>query len=159
MAIDSGPLTAVTYGGNRTDIAGAFPGFSNRGQCGRGVLPGHRDAQQRHHQIGWYVVDNCGRADGIGSRFFTVLNGGSAIVPTDRRVTPAAEATTVPSVEWNPVRVQRRDQTWHWSYPNAGGTRIVGVEQGERIEVQLPALEDATYAGARLDARRRSVWR
>jgi hypothetical protein len=25
------------------------------------------------HQIGWYVVDSCGRADGIGSRFFAVL--------------------------------------------------------------------------------------
>jgi integrase/recombinase XerD len=29
VSIDSGPLTPVTYGGARTDIAGSFPGFSN----------------------------------------------------------------------------------------------------------------------------------
>jgi hypothetical protein len=28
------------------------------------------------HTIGWLVYDNAGRGDGIGSRFFTVLNSG-----------------------------------------------------------------------------------
>jgi hypothetical protein len=30
------------------------------------------------HQIGWLVTDGCGRAEGVGSRFFSVLNGASA---------------------------------------------------------------------------------
>jgi hypothetical protein len=37
MAIDSGPLTPVIYGGARPDIASAFPGFSN-GASGGGAF-------------------------------------------------------------------------------------------------------------------------
>lgn len=38
VSIDSGPLLAVTYGGVRTDIASAFPGFSNGAGAGGGFL-------------------------------------------------------------------------------------------------------------------------
>ena len=34
VSIDSGPLQPVDYGDNRTDIAGAFPGFSNSNAAG-----------------------------------------------------------------------------------------------------------------------------
>ena len=35
------------------------------------------------HQIGWLVTDNCGRADGIGSRFFSVQNAAVTAVRTN----------------------------------------------------------------------------
>jgi hypothetical protein len=73
-AIDSGPLQTVDYGDNRQDIAAAFPGFSNGTSGGGHYLVDTATLTSGPHQIGWYVVDNCGRADGIGSRFFTVLN-------------------------------------------------------------------------------------
>ena len=37
------------------------------------------------HTIVWAVTDDQGRADGIGSRFFNVLNGGSSLTAADRR--------------------------------------------------------------------------
>jgi hypothetical protein len=72
MSIDSGTLTPVTYGGARTDIAQAFPGFSNGGSAGGAYYIDVASLANGSHSIGWYVVDNCGRAEGIGSRFFTV---------------------------------------------------------------------------------------
>jgi hypothetical protein len=74
VAIDSGPLVAVDYGDQRTDIASVFPGFSNGNDGGGHFLIDTATLANGVHQIGWYVVDSCGRADGIGSRFFSVLN-------------------------------------------------------------------------------------
>jgi hypothetical protein len=76
VAIDSGPLVAVGCGDSRSDIASSFPGFSNGSSGGGGhYLLDTTALANGSHQIGWYVVGNCGRADGIGSRFFTILNG------------------------------------------------------------------------------------
>ena len=72
MAIDSGPLTPVIYGGARPDIAGAFSGFSNGSNGGGAYYLDLSTLTNGVHSIGWFVIDNCGRADGIGSRFFTV---------------------------------------------------------------------------------------
>jgi len=78
MAIDSGPLVAVNYGDLRTDIAASFPGFSNGTGAGGAYFIDIAPLASGTHSIGWFVVDSCGRADGIGSRFFTV---GVPIVP------------------------------------------------------------------------------
>jgi hypothetical protein len=72
MAIDSGPLIPVTYGGARTDIASAFPGFSNGSGGGGAYYLDVSTLANGTHAIGWFVVDSCGRAEGIGSRFFTI---------------------------------------------------------------------------------------
>jgi hypothetical protein len=39
------------------------------------------------------VTDNVGHVDGIGSRFFTVFNGGGTAAPADEHAAPAALAT------------------------------------------------------------------
>ena len=81
VAIDSGPLIPVTYGGVRTDIAGYFPGFSNAAASGGAYYIDITTLGNGTHQIGWFVVDNCGRADGIGSRFFTVAKSSLTATP------------------------------------------------------------------------------
>jgi hypothetical protein len=62
----------VTSGGARSDIAGFFRGFSNGGNAGGAYYLDLATITNGVHSIGWYVVDSCGRADGIGSRFFRV---------------------------------------------------------------------------------------
>jgi hypothetical protein len=74
VSIDSGPLVPVTYGDARTDIGSYFNGFSNGANAGGHFLIDTTALANGVHLIGWYAVDNCGRADGIGSRFFTVVN-------------------------------------------------------------------------------------
>ncbi len=75
VSIDSGPLQPVNFGANRTDIAAAFPGFSNTDTAGGSFLFDTTALANGVHTISWLITDDCGRADGVGSRFFTVQNG------------------------------------------------------------------------------------
>ncbi|MCX6545020.1 MAG: Ig domain-containing protein [Acidobacteria bacterium] len=78
MAIDSGPYVTAQYGAARSDIAAAFPGSTNAGNAGGAYYIDTSKLSNGLHQIGWVVTDSCGRQDGIGSRFFTVMNGAGA---------------------------------------------------------------------------------
>ena len=51
------------------------------------------------------------------------------------------------TVDWGPIRMQRSDGMSQSSYPNSEGLRIVQIDQGERVEIQLPVREGATYEG------------
>lgn len=160
-AINSGTLQPVTYGSNRPDIAAAFPGFTD-GNNGGGVVGIDTTALPNgSHQIGWYVVDSCGRADGIGSRFFSILNSGSSAVPASTAADAARAAVTAPvrptlaSVELSPVRVERHDRDWEVTDANSEGVHVVPVEEGERIEIELPRWTNVTYEGARISERGR----
>ena len=75
MHIDSGAAHVVNYGDLRTDIAASFAGFSNGNNSGGASYLDTTTLSNGVHQLGWLVYDNCGRGDGIGSRFFNVLNG------------------------------------------------------------------------------------
>ena len=154
MSIDSGSLTAVSYGDPRADIAAAFPGFTNGSNAGGAFFLNTTTLSNGTHQIGWYVVDSCGRAEGVGSRFFDVLNSGTGTIPSDQagqEAARAAEAVQGPaqaSVETEPARVRRHDGEVQTAAANSHGVRIVAVSVGERIEIELPRLENAAYSGA-----------
>ena len=77
VSIDSGPLQPVVFGDVRTDIAGAFAGFSNSAAAGGHFIFDWTALTNGIHTIGWLITDDCNRADGVGSRFFTVQNGGA----------------------------------------------------------------------------------
>jgi len=147
VRIDSRPLTAVSYGDLRPDIAAAFPGFSNGAGAGGAFHVDLSTLTNGTHQIGWFVTDNCGRAEGIGSRFFSVING-NVTVPTADAASPD-KATTIASdvrIDREPVEVRRGGETTV-VYPNPSGARVVAIGQSEHIEVQLPSVLGATYTG------------
>jgi sugar lactone lactonase YvrE len=75
MSVDSAPLVTVDYGAFRDDVAAAFPGLTNSSAAGGSYFLDTTQLTNGMHQIGWFVTDSCGRQDGVGSRFFTVLNG------------------------------------------------------------------------------------
>ena len=79
VSIDSGPLQPVVYGDARTDIAGAFPGFSNTAAAGGHFIFDWSTLTNGAHTIGWLITDDCNRADGVGSRFFNVTTGTSLV--------------------------------------------------------------------------------
>jgi len=144
VSIDSGPLQPVSYGDARADIAAAFPGFSNGGGAGGAYYINIATLSNGSHQIGWYVVDSCGRAEGIGSRFFSVLVGSSTVPLSARPTTMAADA--VRQVIDAPVIV-RRDLESVPVEATADGDHLVTIRQDERIEVELPATGGAPYVG------------
>ncbi len=145
MSIDSGPLTPVSYGDTRPDIAAAFPGFSNGAGAGGAYHINLATLATGTHQIGWYVVDNCNRAEGIGSRFFNVLQGSAALPEASAVVTAPRPATNVVGDSAAPIDVRRGLDTTVVT-PNPAGTRVVAIAQSERVEVQLPPSAEP-YAG------------
>ncbi len=152
VSIDSGPLQPVNYGDLRPDIAGAFPGFTNGSSAGGAYYIDSTTLSNGTHSIGWFVTDSCGRADGIGSRFFDVLNGSSpTAVPSAIESAPASRGAAIRidadrSALGDPVSV-RRDVGDALVFPNPSGDRIVAINERERIEMRLPLAGDATYAG------------
>lgn len=130
-SIDSGPLVPVTYGDRRSDIASSFAGFTDASAAGGHYLLDTTNLADGVHQIGWLVTDSCGRADGIGSRFFNVANGGSgALTASDSRITRT-------SVDHR-LRVLRNDVVYSPALSTTG-VAVVPLEQGQRVEVQLPS--------------------
>ena len=156
MAVDSGALVPVTFGAARTDIASAFAGFTNATKAGGAVSLDTSTLAPGTHQIGWYVVDSCGRADGIGSRFFNVATAGSALTASAASSLAASTASGSEAslVDTASVDVSVNGNEWHSLEPAGGGTRVVELHESDRLDLQLPssASTGAMYAGYQLIA-------
>jgi hypothetical protein len=144
VAIDSGPLMPVSYGDLRPDIAAAFPGFTNTNGASGAYYLDTTTLTNGTHQIGWFVTDNCGRSEGIGSRFFTVLNGSSTVPLAARPTTTAADAAR--AIIDQPVVVRRALEAVPVE-ATADGNHLVTIRRDERIEVELPSTSGASYVG------------
>ena len=76
--VDGVDLGNVVYNNYREDIATMFPGYNNSGGA---VGYFHLDTtgyENGVHTIAWGVTDNAGNADGLGSRYFNILNVGAS---------------------------------------------------------------------------------
>jgi len=91
--VDGLPLGHPTYNNYRADIAALFPGYANsNGAVGYYYL-NTTGYENKVHTIAWSVADSVGAVDGIGSRYFQIVNAGSgsATGGTDAKVFGAAE--------------------------------------------------------------------
>ena len=76
--IDGVPVGHPTYNQFRSDIATLFPGRNNTGGAVGFLTLDTTTLANGVHTIAWGVTDNAGNAEGIGSRYFTVLNGAAS---------------------------------------------------------------------------------
>jgi hypothetical protein len=143
VSIDSGPLQPVAYGDNRIDIAGLFPGFSNSDAAGGHYIFDWSTLTNGAHTIAWLITDNCGRADGVGSRYFNVTGGTNLTAATIAAVsavtapqTESTEAITVARGYGELPEIIRAD--------DAGG-RTIEIAQGVRLEIRLPRGFESAY--------------
>jgi len=67
-------LGTVTYDNYREDIATIFPGYNNSNGAVGLIYLDSTAYENGVHTIGWFVQDDAGNADGIGSRFFRIEN-------------------------------------------------------------------------------------
>jgi hypothetical protein len=72
--IDGVVVGHPTYGFDRADIAALFPGYANTNSAVGYFTIDTRTLSNGVHTIAWVVRDSLGRAQGIGSRYFTVQN-------------------------------------------------------------------------------------
>ena len=96
VMVDGQVLGHPVYNQFRSDIASAFPGRANSGGAVGYFVLDTTKLGNGVHTIQWVVFDNAGHGDGIGSRFFNVLNsgvGGVAALEVDTQSTfPSASA-------------------------------------------------------------------
>ena len=152
IPIDGSTITVIldgvavghpAYNQFRSDIATLFPGLANSNGAVGFFFIDTTTLQNKVHTISWNVFDNGSRGDGIGSRYFSVLNanGGGVAAPEDP---PTADSLA------GPVRLRSGYD------PNApqqalasdnGGGYSIEMEQLGRIELSLGASKGYQVVG------------
>jgi hypothetical protein len=128
----------------RPDIASGFPGFSNSAAAGGHFIFDWATLKNGPHTIAWLITDDCGRADGVGSRFFNVTTGTNLIaapVPAD------ASAMRVAEVESDAAITVARGygELPEVLDPAVTGPRVIELKPGERIELRTPRGFETAY--------------
>jgi hypothetical protein len=128
VVVDGVTLGHPTYNQYRVDIATAFPGLANsNGAIGFFYIDTTKFANGLH-TISWVVYDNAARGDGIGSRYFNVLNNVGTAAPQDPEPVAAIGNTyRGPLLNDEPMRQVKA----------ADGTVSVTVEELGRIELPV----------------------
>jgi hypothetical protein len=145
VVIDGAFVAGVPSVAAREDITAFFPTF-DASQAGRGLFIDTTAFADGVHTIAWLAIDSTGQAEGIGSRYFRVANGGAgAVVAAARaaaRPVPGASAAAVDEAvqAMSPILVRRGfdpaapfDVVYGSSDPYA-----VDFEELDRIEVRIP---------------------
>ena len=136
VTVDGQVVGHPVYNQYRGDIATSFPAYANsNGAVGYFYLD-TTTLTNGVHNIGWLVHDNAGRTNGLGSRYFTVLNSGAGAAA-------APQAAALPGVTGG-VRLRRGydlNTAPQLLTPETDGTLLVEVEELGRIELQVGATE------------------
>jgi len=150
--VDGVNLGHPVYNLHRQDVADFFPSYNNSGGAG-----GYYDIDTTAytnavHTIQWTASDNGGNADGIGSRYFTIQNAGSAPVRTEARLTRTSQLASVPAVFAFPARFRRGSDPRgepDVQYPDWRGLTEIGIREVERLEVHLDDADSVSgrYSG------------
>jgi hypothetical protein len=143
VSIDSGPLQPVVYGTARSDVAGTFQGMSNSSAAGGHFIFDWSTLTNGPHTIGWLVTDDCGRSEGIGSRFFNVTSGTTAGSQTAQARALEAPGGMLGAIgrereSAEPVLVRRGDGELEQQVSAESGVRLVDVQPGQRMQIRLP---------------------
>jgi hypothetical protein len=83
VMIDGVSVGHPTYNQFRSDIGNLFPGYANSGGAVGFFHINTTTLANGVHTISWNVYDNLGRGEGLGSRYFNVLNTGSVAAPQE----------------------------------------------------------------------------
>jgi hypothetical protein len=143
------------YNQYRVDVSTAFPGLNNTGSLGAGGPVGafYLDTTKYAngvHTIYWIATDDGGQADGIGSRYFNIVNTGttaneikavgSTIVPDFAAAVPKMDSIARFLVSFDPVSVKRGfdlSAPAEMLEPNRYGVILTEMREVERLELDL----------------------
>jgi hypothetical protein len=146
--VDGIPLAGhPSYDHYRSDIAGLFPGYLNSaGAVGYSILD-TTAFSDGVHTLAWSVLDEAGRADGIGSRYFIIENGGSspngpanASGGQSGLAPEAVDLQTIPREFASPIRVRTGFDPRTFPeilYPDPDGILRLTLKELDRLELDL----------------------
>jgi hypothetical protein len=140
VLVDGVGLGHPAYNNYRADIANDFPGLANsNGAIGFFYLDTTRLANGLH-TISWVVYDNGARGDGIGSRYFNVLNSGLGGTNTPADSQPVV---SMEEAHWTP----RVNQQLAPRLSEHEGVIALEVDELSHIELPLGATWGYLLAG------------
>jgi uncharacterized delta-60 repeat protein len=158
VLVDGASLGTVDYNHERPDIEALFPDFQNtagpNGAVGFRMIDTTR-LTNGLHTISWTVTDNGGEIEGIGSRFFTVVNGTGAVaaaveLAASSRVRATAEIIGAAPRDDGPVLARRGwdlEGPWRWYGVGGAGRAVIRGEEIDRFELALGEQAGAYYTG------------
>jgi hypothetical protein len=149
--VDGVPLGHPVYNEKRPDVAALFPTYNNSAGAGGHFYLDTTKYPNGVHTIAWSVKDDAGNTDGIGSRYFTIQNTGTAsldqesqtvfTVFNDQGSVFDVDISQIPMDYYQPVQV-KKGYNWDMDpqilYPDDSGNITVEINQLERIAVYLP---------------------
>jgi len=137
--VDGVTLGHPTYNQFRGDVATEFPGFANSNGAIGFLYIDTTKLTNGLHAISWNVWDNEVRGNGVGSRFFTVLNvaGQATASPAAPSAAEASPPTASELVESSPTGASA--QFARRLAPIADDLLSIQVEEMDLIQVPLGA--------------------
>jgi hypothetical protein len=137
VAVDGTTLGTVSYNHPRDDIAAIFPGYRNtEGPVGFRMID-TTALSNGLHTIVWTATDSLGFTGGIGSRFFRIANGPSALTMAAEVAPPRLEDLPIDRTSIVGRRGWSHDAAIRsYAVGNAGRT-IVRGEEIDRFELWL----------------------
>ena len=145
VLVDGAPVGQPIYNIYRADVAALFPECLNSDGAGAYFDLNTTAYANGVHTIAWIATDNAGNADGIGSRFFSIVNtsGGSAMVtPTNSaQATLDADILNDYMTAATPIRISRNGKDprrGHMIFPKTDrGICVIAMNPISAISVDL----------------------
>jgi hypothetical protein len=144
--VDSIYLGHPVYNIYRSDVASLFPGYANSNGAG-GYFDIDTTAYTNGiHTIHWVARDNAGNADGIGSRYFTIQNSGTAAASKKAAVFNVQRSMfninpgRIPVNYSHPVWIKKGynpNAEFVEVYPNGKGIITIEIKELERVEIHF----------------------
>lgn len=155
--VDGKAVGSPVYNQYRPDIAGLFSGYGNSEGAGGYFNLDTTPYAEGLHSIAWSVTDDAGNSEGIGSRYFYILNGEDSSNTTAAGMT-ADSLGDLEHIELRPMepgfitKGYRTDAEAEVMLPGENGTTAVTIKELERVELEFGQPVTAAYlvAGDRL---------
>jgi hypothetical protein len=122
----------------REDIATLFSGYNNSGGAVGYFNLDTTQFANGVHIIHWTVTDDAGNAEGIGSRYFRVLNTAANRTQGTAMTSPPNDFTVDTVEPVGVIRGYEKDAEPGNLCPDGSGNIIIMVRELERLELHLP---------------------
>lgn len=142
--IDNTKLGNPTYNKYRSDVATLFPGYANTEGAVGFLNIDTTEFENGIHTIMWVVSDSAGNTDGIGSRYFTIMNSNSS-----RSSLAQLDPSYINNHHLLKTTHKFRDQSSVWvkkgyqkksaieMAPNDAGEILIEIKELERVVIHL----------------------
>jgi hypothetical protein len=149
--VDGVNLGNPVYNIYRSDIASLFPGYANSEGAGGYFSIDTTGYSSGLHTISWTASDSAVNIDGLGSRYFTIINS-STSNSTSRDAAAGHDIAKIP-LEYSPILIKHgvNGNDYLAADMNDSGDCIINIKELEPMEILLTDYINAGNPDQRFD--------